>query len=246
MTASKDEIYHDGIADQYDYLVVRPRIFTIGLLFEGFEEAFGDRDAQLDLGCGTGHMLLRYARGFRSALGVDHSAGMLDSAAANLRAAGLGHAMLLKSDLLGFASKCHTRFDLITCVGVLHHLEPGPRAELLRQMRQLCSPQGRVLLAEPVETDPFPDAVAAWNAAALGGQRSYHGEIPEDPDEAPLDEAGWRAAIGDAGWNVQAESRMWEMSTTLEHPGPSERARIRQLVAEHPGGNVLALLLRAA
>jgi SAM-dependent methyltransferase len=240
----RDERYHDGVAAQYDHLVVNPRIYTIGILFEGFAQAFGGRDSMLDLGCGTGHMLLRYAERFRSALGVDHSAGMLAAARANLIERGLGHVVLIKSDLNQFARSCCSPFDLISCVGVLHHLVEADRQALLRQLRALCSERGRIVLAEPVEVGAAPDQIEAWNRQALGGQRQYQGEIPEDPDEAPLDEDRWRAMISEAGFAVEAESRMWEMSTTTERPGPNERERIRRLVADHPGGNVLAFVLR--
>ncbi len=240
----RDERYHDGVASQYDYLVVNPRIFTIGLLFEGFAEAFGGRDSMLDLGCGTGHMLLRYADRFRSAIGVDHSVGMLASARDNLVERGLAHAVLIKSDLNQFARSCCSSFDLIACVGVLHHLTERDRTSLLKQLRGLCSQRGRIVLAEPVQAGQAPPEIDAWNRVALGGQRHYHGEIPEDPDEAPLDEGVWRSTIADAGFVIEAESRMWEMSATVERPGPTEREQIRRLVADHSGGNVLAFVLR--
>ena len=45
-----DQQYHDAIASQYDHIVVNPRIYTIGLLFEGFAQTFGRRGRMLDLG----------------------------------------------------------------------------------------------------------------------------------------------------------------------------------------------------
>jgi SAM-dependent methyltransferase len=238
-----DQHYHDGIADQYDHIVVRPRIFTIGLLFEGFIEALGPRETMLDLGCGTGHMLLRYARYFRSALGVDHSMGMLRAAQVNLHKAGLAHAMLLQDELNAFMTRCAGSFDLVTCVGVLHHLSEDERLQLLRSIRAICHAHTRIILAEPVYSADPPPAITHWNQQALGGTRHYAGDIPQDPDEAPLDEATWLAQLREVGLVGIAESRMWEMSTTAEYPGPSEREAIRRLVAEHPGGNVLALLV---
>jgi SAM-dependent methyltransferase len=223
--------------------VVRPRIFTIGLLFEGFLETVGPRDSMLDLGCGTGHMLLRYARHFRSAVGVDHSMGMLKAAHGNVRKAGLAHTMLLQDELNAFITRCAGSIDLVTCVGVLHHLSEGERMQLLGGIRAICHAHTRVILAEPVYSSDPPSAISQWNQHALGGTRHYVGDIPQDPDEAPLDEASWRAHLGEAGFVCLAESRMWEMSTTAEYPGPSERETIRRLVAEHPGGNVLALVV---
>lgn len=238
-----DRQYHDGIAAQYDNVVVRPRIFTIGLLFEGFASAFGPCGTMLDLGCGTGHLLLRYAQQFRSVLGVDHSSGMLQAAAANLQAAGISHSILLRRELQAFMADCASHFDLISCVGVLHHLTEDERGSLLQAMRQRCHGSSRVLLAEPVLAEEAPAAVLQWNQAALGGRRAYSGDIPAEPDEAPIAEDRWRQQIEDAGFAIMVESRMWEMSTTTEYPGPSEREQIRRIIADHPGGNVLALLL---
>ena len=115
-----DQHYHDEIAGQYDHVVVRPRGFPIDLLFERFESLFVGRERMLDLGCGTGHMLLRYARSFRAAIGVDHSCGMLEQAGRNLSGVGVSNAILVQSDLMSFVEQqARSQFDLITCVGVL-------------------------------------------------------------------------------------------------------------------------------
>ncbi len=239
-----DQHYHDEIARQYDHVVVRPRGFPIELLFERFDTLFVGRERMLDLGCGTGHMLLRYARHFRAAMGVDHSRGMLAQASENLAAVGVNSAILVHSDLISFVQQqtC-SQFDLITCVGVLHHLQGDDCAVLLNTVRERLSPGGRILLAEPITGADEPAAINAWNRQALGGSRDFSGEIPQDPDEAPLDEATWRLAIAAAGLRSVAENRMWECSTSVEFPCTHEREQLRQLIAANPGGNVLALLL---
>ncbi len=239
-----DQRYHDEIAGQYDHVVVKPRGFPIDLLFERFETLFCSRERMLDLGCGTGHMLLRYAAGFRAALGVDHSKGMLEQAERNLAAVGVSNAILVHADLLGFVQQqsC-SRFDLITCVGVLHHLQPADVGVLLAALRGRLSAGGKILLAEPITGADEPAAISEWNRRALGGSRDFQGEFPQDPDEAPLDESAWRAAVDEAGLRVVAENRMWECSTSAEFPTVQEREALRQLIAANPGGNILALLL---
>ncbi|MCB1605668.1 MAG: class I SAM-dependent methyltransferase [Xanthomonadales bacterium] len=242
-----DQRYHDGIAGQYDHVVVRPRGFPIELLFERFDTLFCGRQRMLDLGCGTGHMLLRFARQFRAAMGVDHSQGMLARAAENLSAVGIDNAILVQADLLQFVQQqSRSQFDLITCVGVLHHLQVPDIAALLSALRSRLSPGGRILLAEPITGATEPPAISAWNRQALGGTRDFVGEFPQDPDEAPLEESAWRQAIAGAGLVSVAENRMWECSTSEEFPNTAEREALRQLIAAHPGGNILALLLGAA
>ncbi len=238
-----DRSYHDGIADQYDRVVVRPRTFAIDLLFEGMLDLLGSREQLLDLGCGTGHMLVRYAGAFRAAIGVDHSVGMLRQAQANLERRGLRNVVLLRSDLFAFCAEVMPGFDAITCVGVLHHLTDTGRAQLLDAMHRLCAVHGRVLLAEPLISGREPAAVTEWNRNATLGARHFEGHLPPDPNEAPLDEGTWRSAIARAGFEVIAENRMWDISASRELPPAQEREAMRRLVEWNPGGNVMALLL---
>jgi SAM-dependent methyltransferase len=54
----------------------------------------------LDLGCGTGQMLLRHAARFRRAVGVDHSAEMLDVARRRVPGVAAGRCRLASSRFL--------------------------------------------------------------------------------------------------------------------------------------------------
>jgi SAM-dependent methyltransferase len=242
--SEQDRQYHDGIADQYDRVVVEPRAYAIGLLFEGLLDLLGSGEKLLDLGCGTGHMLLRCAGAFRTAVGVDHSDGMLRAARSSLDRRGLRNVVLVRRDLFAFCSEVISSFDAITCVGVLHHLTDDGRGRLLDAMHALCAAHGRVLLAEPLRSSPEPQAVIEWNRSVGGGdRRRFDGSLPPDPNEAPLDEGAWRADIKRAGFEVIAETRIWDVSASRELPPMQERDALRRLVAQNPGGNVMALLL---
>lgn len=241
----KDAHYHDVIATEYDKVVVRPRDYPNDVLFAPIAREVRPGQAMVDLGCGTGHMLLRFRHRFRDATGVDHSRGMLEMAQANVTAAGIPSVRFLQGDVFEFVDACSERFDLVTCVGLLHHLEPTSLADVLRRIARLCRPGGLVVIAEPVAVDVAnqPAEVAEWNRQSLGARVGYSTHA-EEPDEGPIDEKLLRDAIAAAGLSVRTESRMWEMSAHNERPGWLERYRIRSLIRRHgAGGNVLAMAL---
>lgn len=243
--SDKDASYHDVIAAEYDRVVVKPRDYPNDVLFAPIARAVRRGDAMVDLGCGTGHMLLRFRDRFRAAKGVDHSRGMLDVARANVADARLAPVDFVQGDVFEFVDACPERFALVTCVGLLHHLEPTSLPDVLRRIARLCDAGGLVVIAEPVAVDVArqPAAVAEWNRRSLGARVGYSVHA-EEPDEGPIDERLLRDAIAAAGLVVRAESRMWEMSAQSEQPGWLERFRIRRLIRRHgAGGNVLAMAL---
>ncbi len=69
----RDIRYHAAIAHEYDAVITQPRAFPNDLLFGALDPLVVPGARMLDLGCGTGQMLLRYARRFSSATGVDRS-----------------------------------------------------------------------------------------------------------------------------------------------------------------------------
>jgi ubiquinone/menaquinone biosynthesis C-methylase UbiE len=84
----KDIAYHAATAHEYDSVVVDTRECFNELVFAGVEPLIGPGEAMLDLGCGTGHSILRFGSRFKTVLGVDHSLEMLRCARANLSARG--------------------------------------------------------------------------------------------------------------------------------------------------------------
>ncbi|MGQ9786656.1 MAG: class I SAM-dependent methyltransferase [Anaerolineae bacterium] len=100
--------------------------------------------AILELGCGTGRLVLPLARAGHRVTGLDSSAEMLDSAQERLRAAGLvGHVTLVQGDLRRFEiaerfalvilsantfMHCHDTQEQLACLECIHrHLHSGGR-----------------------------------------------------------------------------------------------------------------------
>lgn len=78
-----------------------------------------DRDV-LELGCGNGSLLLHTAACKpRHLVGVDLGSSV-ETARANLQGAGFTEAKVMQADLTRFESE---GFDLVYCIGVLHHLQ---------------------------------------------------------------------------------------------------------------------------
>ena len=102
----------------------------------------------LDLGCGTGTLLLRLASrvpGARIA-GVDADPAMLRQAQAKATAAGISLNLAPAwADALPFADGS---FDVVLSSLFFHHLQPNDKRRSLREVLRVLRPGGRVLIAD--------------------------------------------------------------------------------------------------
>ena len=241
----KDIAYHEAIAAEYHAVVVAPREVANDALFAEVERHVRPGDLMLDLGCGTGHMLLRFARRFRRAIGVDHSEAMLAQARKHLAAAGIGNVELRRESLAEFLDSAHAgEFDFISCVGCLHHLGRATIESVFGHARRLLRAGGVLLFAEPivVAPDSVPPPVAQWNARSIGATLRY--SVPaDDPDEAPLEHAWITQALARNGLRVVASARGWELFPHAMPPTASDREAIARLHHEFgESGNVLCVV----
>jgi SAM-dependent methyltransferase len=210
--AEKDIRYHDVIAPQYDRVVVEPRWASIDALFRPMRRVLpvGKR-SMLDLGTGTGHMLRRFARRFDHVVAVDHSRAMLDVARRTSARSELGDIEFVAADAYDFLSHEQRRFDLITCVGFLHHLQPASVVRLLDLARGRLALGGVLIVSEPIVTSHAePRAIEWWNRAYRSRSELYD-ETPEDPDEAPLELSTLRSTLEAASLRIVGEGRGWEI-----------------------------------
>lgn len=228
--AVKDIEYHEQIASQYDRVVVEPRWSSIDALFRPVRRHLPDRRGRmLDVGTGTGHMLRRFAASFDKAVAVDHSAAMLAVARDTARRNQLDNIEFVVSDALQFLSSATGKFDLVTCVGFLHHLQPVDLADLLKAARRVLAPQGVLLLSEPIAIDRAePRAIAWWNDVYRRHPQVY-AQAHDDPDEAPLELSTLKRALSAAELRVSAEGSGWEIFPRHKPERWSDRLAIRVL-----------------
>ncbi|MDR3387208.1 MAG: class I SAM-dependent methyltransferase [Rudaea sp.] len=239
---SKDIRYHAAIAHEYDAVITQPRTFANQLLFGTLDPLIVRGSRMLDVGCGTGQMLLRYGRLFEAATGIDHSPQMLERARANLDAAGLPGVRLQQSDLMEFLRRDDQHYDLIACVGCLHHFPHAGIPDALAALSQRLAPDGVFLFAEPIDVsaDTVPAEIAHWNAASVMRGRGYSAHS-EDPDEGPLPLGLLQDALAASGLITVAESRGWEMFPQHLPASAGDRIALWKMHHRYGGnGNIYA------
>lgn len=116
----------------------------------------------LELGCGTGRVLLPLARAGFAVTGVDNSPAMLALAEEKLRLAPAGvreRVQLLSGDMTNLALP-QTAFQLaIVAYNTLLHLDPAGKLAALRAIRRHLAPAGQVVLdlANPLALAQTPN-----------------------------------------------------------------------------------------
>ncbi len=213
----RDRVFHDNTAHVYDQVISEPRALANHHLFRRVRHLIPTGGAQLDLACGTGHMLTRYGARFDRRVGVDQSAGMLGFARHNLERAGLAaETRLVNASVFDFLQGDRETYRFITCVGFVHHLPPELFAQLLEQIRPRLAPDGVLLLAEPVQpkVDRAPRPIERWNAGSVMPARVAMInaiDAEDDHEEAPLPEDLFLDTPMKHGFRPLGESRGWEL-----------------------------------
>lgn len=224
-----DIAFHDVTADVYEetldsYFRAYNRLTVLPWLRSLPHRTTG-RDA-LDLGCGTGVMALRLAeRGFR-VQGIDHSEGMLKIARATAERRGLATRVELRQGDGRDLPYDSGRFDVVTCQGVLHHLDD--MRPCVAEIARVLKPGGVFYIADPCEGS----TPASRSFARLGrlrdrfarGGRGYmwssgaSGEPVPDHDEAPISAPALASMLRELGLEVRLA--YWSTFAGMRHVRP--------------------------
>jgi ubiquinone/menaquinone biosynthesis C-methylase UbiE len=133
----------------------------------------------LDVGCGSGGLLLQLARGRPdlTIIGCDLSAPMLAAGRRAIAAAGVTNLKLEQRDMIAAARMVAPPFDVLTCHSALHHL-PG-RRELRRALTAFADARRRLACAVFVSdlARPPSQAVLDWLDESAS---SYPAPLRED------------------------------------------------------------------
>lgn len=99
----------------------------------------------LDIGTGTGRMLVLLSDLYNRGTGIDASREMLSIARSKLNEAGLSRVQVRQGDLMDLPPN-DQQYDVITMHQVLHFLEDPARA--IRQVSRVLAPGGRFLIVD--------------------------------------------------------------------------------------------------
>src|SRR5262249_3343034 len=140
-----DYLHDAELARGYDASLAGSSLFTVDLAFA--EQVFDRPGRLLDLGCGTGRLLLPFARRGWWVVGVDLSEEMLRVAGEKAAAAGVAVARV-KANLAALDGLADGTFDQAACLFSTLGMVCGRQARrrVLEHVHRLLRPGGRFLL----------------------------------------------------------------------------------------------------
>jgi len=194
----------------------------------------GPDHSVLDVACGPGLLACAFAPVVRHVTGVDVTPAMIDQARALQQAKGIRN---ITWDLAEVPPLPYSdgRFSIVTCRFTFHHLL-DPLA-VLKEMRRVCAPAGRVVVA-----DLTPDAAKAdaFNAAEKLRDPSHVRAMPIEELLDLFDRAGLRE-------NRREEYRLegeLEDSLSRSFPEPGDADRLRRIYADSLASDTLGIAIR--
>lgn len=193
----------------------------------------GSDDTVLDVACGPGIVACAFARVARHVTGVDVTPAMLDQARLLADSQGLTNLTFERGDVerLPFADGM---FSLVVSRFAFHHF-PDP-AGVLREMRRVCRPGGRVVVADAVASED-PARAAAMN-------RMERLKDPSTSTVLPL--SALQRLFRDAGLAPSAVDH-YRLAFDLEgmlsraFPNPGDADRVREIFAAAVDDDAIAM-----
>ena len=171
----------------------------------------------LDIGCGPGTFIGNYLPDVE-ALGIDLSASQIGYA--NQHYASAAHRFSTRSveNLL----ESGDRFDAITMIELVEHLEPGDAARLFAQTRRLLSPDGTLVVTTPNYRSAWPLIEWAVNLMSPVSYEQQHinkydrGRLIHDLSEAGYRRVSVRTIVGFAPFAAVLGARPAQWLNALE------------------------------
>ena len=177
----------------------------------------------LDVACGGGLVVCAFARVVRHATGIDLTPAMIDRARALGQDQGLTNVTWRLGDVLPLPFP-DGAFSIVTSRFAFHHfLDPGA---VLKEMRRVCAPGGRVLVAD-TDASADPAKAAEFNRMEKLRDPSHVRAMPRAEIEGLFRAAGLPAA------RVTPSRLEGEVESLLSRsfPLPGDADKIRALFA---------------
>lgn len=176
-------------------------------------------DAALDVACGPGLLACSLAALVREARGIDLTPAMLDQARRTQQERGVSNARWDEGDVTAMPYADES-FDIVTCRFAFHHF-PEPLT-VLKEMRRVCRPGGRVVVAD---SSPAAEKEAAFNAMEKMRDPSHTRALPEEELRALFREAG----LGEPTVERTRLALALDEFLSRSYPKEGDEARIRAM-----------------
>ena len=194
----------------------------------------GPDDAVLDVACGPGLLACAFAPAVRHVTGIDATPAMIERARALQKARGIANIAWDLGEVppLPYADSA---FSIVTCRFAFHHMLHPLAA--LKEMRRVCAPGGRVVVAD---VTPDPAHARAFNAAEKLRDPSH---VRAMPVEELLD------LFASAGLSA-ARTESYRLDNELEDllsrsfPEPGDADRLRRVYIDSLADDALGIGIR--
>lgn len=194
----------------------------------------GAADTVLDVACGPGLLACAFARVVKHATGIDITPAMLEQAHKAQQEQGLVNVSWQQGDVTSLPYP-DGHFSIVSSRFVFHHLEEP--LIVLREMKRVCKPGGRVVVADMA---PAAEKADALNEEEKLRDPSHVRAMPEKELCGLFVQAGLPAP--QAG-HYRVECDLDDL-LSRSFPNPGDEARIRQIFAESIPTNALDLNTR--
>lgn len=194
----------------------------------------GPDDTSLDVACGPGLLACAFARVVRHAVGVDLTPAMLEQARKTQQEQGLDNVSWHQGDVYALPFP-DAHFSIVSSRFVFHHLLDPLSA--LKEMKRVCKPDGRVVVADMA---PAAEKADALNAEERLRDPSHVRAMP--PEE--LRELFAQAGLPEPRMESYRLEGELEDLLSRSFPNESDAERVRQIVADSIADNTLDLNTR--
>jgi ubiquinone/menaquinone biosynthesis C-methylase UbiE len=147
----------ESAPDRYDLGIRLLTLGGVGRAYDRLVTHIAPGERVLDVGCGTGALVLRAARRGARVKGIDVNAQMLEIAARSVGAAGLGaQVALCEMGVAELDGEESGSYDVVMSGLCLSELSDDELGYTLTQAWRVLRPGGRLLVADEVRpSDPF-------------------------------------------------------------------------------------------
>lgn len=194
----------------------------------------GPDDTSLDVACGPGLLACAFARVVRHAVGLDLTPAMLEQARKTQAEQGLSNVTWHQGDVYALPFP-DAHFSIISSRFVFHHLVDPLAA--LKEMKRVCKPGGRVVVADMA---PVAEKADALNAEERLRDPSHVRAMP--PEEL----IGLFAQASLPEPRMESYRLEGELEDLLRRSFPNEgdADRVRKVIADSIADNALDLNTR--